>query len=438
MELRSHFSGLAGRLFLLNLVRLAVAVIGVAIMGFAVLELRSAAHWVDHSDRVLAQSDVIERSTIDLETGARGYLLTAGVRFLEPTRVAQAQLPGELARLRQLVSDDNAQERRATALAAAVSAYQSSWLAPTLFPGPSGPTQLRLALSNGKQKMDALRSRFATFNAVETALRSRREAHARLVEKVVAALAAAAVAGLLISALLSARWTRRRVVDPLLQLRHAIEEFDATEHDRTRAAQDGFAEVGDLARAFNEMSDELSQSRDQAQVLTAELALQARTDFLTGLANRRQFELELARACASARRYQTPLSLLSLDVDRFKTINDTHGHAAGDSALQIVAAICRANTRASDLIARVGGDEFAILMPQTARHGANTVAASIQQALISHPPNAQIGSLTVSVGVAAASGDAQADELAGAADAEMYNNKRLSQESRRNDAARVS
>jgi diguanylate cyclase (GGDEF)-like protein len=186
------------------------------------------------------------------------------------------------------------------------------------------------------------------------------------------------------------------------------------------------------------MSDELSQSRDQAQVLTAELALQARTDFLTGLANRRQFELELARACASARRYQTPLSLLSLDVDRFKTINDTHGHAAGDSALQIVAAICRANTRASDLIARVGGDEFAILMPQTARHGANTVAASIQQALISHPPNAQIGSLTVSVGVAAASGDAQADELAGAADAEMYNNKRLSQESRRNDAARVS
>jgi diguanylate cyclase (GGDEF)-like protein len=438
VELRSHFGGLAGRLFLLNLVRLAVAVTGFAIMGVAVLELRSAAHWVDHSDRVLAQSDVIERSTVDLETGARGYLLTAEIRFLQPTRVGEAQLPGELATLRRLVRDNNAQEDRAGALATAVSEYQRSWLVPTLFPGPTGPNQLRLALARGNKKMDAIRSRFATFNAVETGLRSRREAHAKLVEKVVAALAAAVVAGLVLSALLSARWTRRRVVNPLLQLRQVIERFDATRTDRPRAGQNGFAEVGELARAFNKMADDLAQSRDRTEVLTAELALQARTDSLTGLANRREFDLELAHACASARRYQTPLSLLSLDVDQFKTINDTHGHAAGDTALQVVAAICRANTRASDLIARVGGDEFAILMPQTARHGANTVAATIQQALINHPPNAQVGSLRVSVGVAAVTGDAEADELAAAADAEMYRNKRLNQESSRNGAASVS
>jgi diguanylate cyclase (GGDEF)-like protein len=438
MGLRSHFGGLAGRLFLLNLVRLAVAVIGIAIMGFAVLELRSAAHGVEHSDRVLAQSDVVERSTIDLETGARGYLLTAEIGFLEPARTAETQLPGELATLRELVRDNDAQEGRATALAMQVSDYEREWLTPTLFPEPAGPAQLRLALARGKKKMDALRSGFATFNTAESGLRSRREAHARLVDKIVPGLAAAAVAGLILSALLSARWTRRRVVDPLLQLQQAIERFDATESHRPRAAQNGFAEVGDLARAFNTMADDLVQSRDRTQALTAELALQARTDSLTGLANRRQFDLELARACASARRYQTSLSLLSLDVDQFKTINDTNGHAAGDAALQIVAAICRANTRAGDLIARVGGDEFAILMPQTGRHGANTVAATIQQALINYPPNAQVGALRVSVGVAALAGDADGDRLAADADAEMYSNKRLSEESRRNDATSLS
>ena len=94
-----------------------------------------------------------------------------------------------------------------------------------------------------------------------------------------------------------------------------------------------------------------------------ELRRLALTDALTGAANRRHFMERAAFEFARMRRYGNPVSLVMLDVDHFKRVNDTHGHAAGDAALILLVKCCRALLRDTDLVGRLGGEEFALLLP---------------------------------------------------------------------------
>src|ERR687890_489120 len=89
------------------------------------------------------------------------------------------------------------------------------------------------------------------------------------------------------------------------------------------------------------------------------------TDHLTGLANRRRFERQLEREVARTERYSRPFCLLLVDIDNFKEVNDTYGHDAGDEALRSVANVIQSGTRGIDTGARIGGDEFAIILPET-------------------------------------------------------------------------
>jgi diguanylate cyclase (GGDEF)-like protein len=130
----------------------------------------------------------------------------------------------------------------------------------------------------------------------------------------------------------------------------------------------------------------------------AELELLAQTDDLTGLSNRRHFRNELERQIAAAHQTGSPLSLLLLDLDNFKAINDSHGHERGDAALQAVAEAIKQQLRPTDLAARVGGDEFVIMLPHTGRTDAQALAEAIATS-ISHAL-APLGA-TASVGVSA-------------------------------------
>ena len=112
--------------------------------------------------------------------------------------------------------------------------------------------------------------------------------------------------------------------------------------------------------------------------LYAQSQEQARTDVLTGLDNRREFQRRLDEEIERARRYGRPLSLLMLDIDCFKAVNDTHGHPAGDEVLRVVAARIRAALRPTDHTARYGGEEFAVILPETAGAGAVTAAEHIR------------------------------------------------------------
>ncbi len=152
----------------------------------------------------------------------------------------------------------------------------------------------------------------------------------------------------------------------------------------------------------------------------------ATTDTLTGLANRRTFYDQADKEIARRTRYPCPLSVVMVDADRFKSVNDTHGHAAGDDVLRHLASILRATVRTTDLPARYGGEEFVILLPETNAAGAAQVAERIRAAVEQWPARSgdKIIAYTVSLGVAEAQhATADIKAMLAAADEALYRAK---------------
>ncbi len=148
------------------------------------------------------------------------------------------------------------------------------------------------------------------------------------------------------------------------------------------------------------------------------------TDPLTGVGNRRCFELRLEEELSRAQRHGLPLSLLMVDVDHFKHVNDRHGHLVGDQVLAATGAALSSAVRRDDIVARYGGEEFAVLLPVTHAEGAVVVAERLLHAVRScqHPRGLR---WTASVGIAAIDGRGAAtrDELVHEADTALYRAK---------------
>lgn len=151
---------------------------------------------------------------------------------------------------------------------------------------------------------------------------------------------------------------------------------------------------------------------------------QATTDPLTHLRNRRAFFEDGKRHLALARRHGNDMSVVVLDLDHFKKVNDTYGHQAGDEALLAVARILSQSTRVEDTPARIGGEEFAILLPDTNRLGAAVLAERVRTAIENHRIDFEgfTLSLTVSAGIASFGVDGQdsLEHLLGVADKRLY------------------
>ncbi len=153
-----------------------------------------------------------------------------------------------------------------------------------------------------------------------------------------------------------------------------------------------------------------------------ELARLAREDALTRLPNRRAFDEALARELARADRSGAPLAVIALDVDHFKRVNDAHGHSAGDAVLAAVAARAASALRAGDLLARLGGEEFGVLLPGADLASAAEVAERIRAAVGGAPIAAGERTLivTVSLGCAARAPGEAGPSLVARADARLY------------------
>jgi diguanylate cyclase (GGDEF)-like protein len=149
------------------------------------------------------------------------------------------------------------------------------------------------------------------------------------------------------------------------------------------------------------------------------LARQASTDPLTGIANHRAFHEQLSAEIARAHRYGRHLSLVLLDLDHFKAVNDRHGHPAGDRVLVLFAQLLAAHRREGELVARIGGEEFAWLMPETDQPGAVTAAERVRTAMDSTPFE-DVGTVTVSAGVCSSDQAGDADALVRTADRALY------------------
>ena len=157
-----------------------------------------------------------------------------------------------------------------------------------------------------------------------------------------------------------------------------------------------------------------------------ELEVLIGTDPLTGVANRRVFFERLEAELARSRRHGTPLSLLMVDVDHFKTINDRHGHQVGDVVLADIARGLREALRTADVVARYGGEEFAIILPESGTDEATRAAERVRAAMVAlrFPSAAEPVRVTVSVGVACMQTGEASDELVYRADAALLEAKR--------------
>ena len=182
-------------------------------------------------------------------------------------------------------------------------------------------------------------------------------------------------------------------------------------------------DISEHKRYENELkrAKQATEALNQAlQAANERLSRMATTDALTGLWNRRHFEETLEHERVKADRYQQPLSLLIFDIDHFKRINDTHGHLAGDQVLVQLSGLARQQIRDSDLLARWGGEEFILLMPNTGAREAMAVAEKLRATCSSHPVSSALGTVTASFGVATYRSDEPKDQWISRADNALY------------------
>lgn len=228
--------------------------------------------------------------------------------------------------------------------------------------------------------------------------------------------AAEALASLREHVRLREKLSEERAAEALRVLRaeHQIEgaRRDA-ERERERSAE------------LTEINDALRAALARQQALQADLERLASTDSLTGLPNRRALLEVLHREIRRSRRTGRPLALALADVDRFKSINDVHGHAVGDDVLVEIARRVRLALRAEDTVARWGGEELCLVLVETGEAGARRAAERIRAAVGEVPFETRVGAVavTISVGLAVAPGPSDPDALLARADAALYRAK---------------
>jgi diguanylate cyclase (GGDEF)-like protein len=361
----------------------AIGILFAAIVGNAfqaAAEQRQAEQWRVHTLEVLLALSTTETSVNTALRGARGYLLTGNAKFLAPYERGRGESRATLERLRRLTGDNPAQQRTLREAGTRLEAYLAAMAAEIILERKGRHAEsARLVATGDRERVEGVLAAIADAKAEELRLLDERsvatEAAALRTERFNWFMAAvgAAMMALLGTALIGA----------------------ARAHRRTLA-------------------------------LTAALQRRATTDALTGLANRRHLTAAIDTEVRRARRTGRALSLAILDIDHFKRINDTHGHPGGDAVLREIARVLRETTRAGDILGRIGGEEFAVLMPETDTAQAERACERLRAAVAGR--TVALGGtvatrVTVSTGVALLSAGEAADHLMCRADKALYEAK---------------
>jgi len=208
---------------------------------------------------------------------------------------------------------------------------------------------------------------------------------------------------------------RDQAVREIAQLSQALQEMTRSLLDKERELREANAS---LELTVEQRTDALTRANEELSRLAAR-------DGLTGVFNRRRFDERLAECQQLFLRGRKPYALLIIDADHFKRVNDNHGHAVGDAVLKQLAQLLQQNTRASDFVSRYGGEEFAVLLPEVGGEQGALAAAEKIRAAVAGAAFAEVGNITISIGLAMASAaDGDAGELLKRADHALYEAKR--------------
>jgi diguanylate cyclase (GGDEF)-like protein len=221
----------------------------------------------------------------------------------------------------------------------------------------------------------------------------------------------------------------RFIIRPILSLHHGA-QIVASGNLNYRLSVMTRDEIGNLALEFNRMIQALSDMKKDLDLKLEETHMLAITDPLTGLHNYRFFMEKITEEVNRAERYNRPLSIITMDIDNFKSYNDTHGHLRGDDLLRIFGSVIKQQTRITNFPCRTGGEEFTVILPETEKNEAVQLAERLRIAIENHPfpyketqPN---GNLTISLGVASyVKGEMDLRSLIKMADDALYLAKRL-------------
>ena len=374
-----------------------------------------------HATAVLEQLHQVQSDLVDMEDGMRGFVLTEHADLLVPFNDALASLSHDLDRLRSLVAEDPSQAARIDHLEQVANVrivllQEMSAFAPVT--SLTNRSQFATVVEQGKKAMDDIRATIAQIEASQERLLAEHsrglDASRRLSFLIaIVAMPLALLASLAVVWLFTERLIRR--------IRSAQENARRMEEGISpNEPSDADDEMGHLERA-------LVRSGTRVLELQEELRRMGTIDPLTRLTNRRGFIPTAEHHLQHARRTHEPLALMFGDLDGLKIVNDTRGHATGDAMIAEAAYVLRSTFRASDLVARIGGDEFCVLFAAESQAACDATVARLQAMI--DDANAQFGrpfQLALSTGVALFDPEhpATLDELMAEADRRMYDDKR--------------
>jgi diguanylate cyclase (GGDEF)-like protein len=374
-----------------------------------------------HGYQVEHEIDAVLTDLVDAETGMRGFLLTGDRDYLEPYKRGAEAVDSDLHQLSDLTKGDRAQDLRIERLQYLVTDRLTLLVNLQAFAPVNDSTDRPAMVSSmdeGKGLMDTIRSVLGEMGQQEvTVLRasiSSLEEARHLALIMVVAVTPGSVLVALIIVFLSAT----HVVSRISRIEDNARRLERSEP--LLAAGDDRDEIGELGRVLVATGAKLS-------ALQTELRQMATVDELTGLANRRGFLAVADHQLRLATRLGEPAALLFLDLDNLKTVNDSLGHATGDQMLRETAEVMTTTFRDADLLARVGGDEFCVLMATGQDPGAKIALGRLRE--ITARRNLEPGrtyQLGFSVGLTEfdPAKPSTVKELMDAADALMYAEKR--------------
>ncbi|MGH7723279.1 MAG: diguanylate cyclase [Candidatus Dormibacteria bacterium] len=385
------------------------------------------------SNRYVAATQSLDRAhagMLDQETGLRGFLGTGDATLLERYRAGQQEVTQGDRALQSAFDNDPGLLDDYVALRLAQANWQTQWA--------TQATALRPAATLGSY-LAADQTLFDSYRVTETRLDQDLLSRVGSVDAVRATVANAGLVvklGMLVVAAVlwwrARRELRRAVVGPIATILAGLERIEAGDYSILEPVTTGPAELRAVSERLAAVTQRLRSARDGAQQREMEAARlyeqaeeRGKTDALTLLPNRRDLDRALGAEVSRAHRYHRPLAVAMIDIDHFKTVNDTQGHARGDEILREAAAVMRGGLRDVDTIYRYGGEEFLVVMPETGSDAAVELCDRLRRSVSERMAVRATAPLTVSCGVASfpSDGTDQA-RLIAAADLALYRAKR--------------